>query len=502
MDSLSVRMDGDRVLLEIPRDYPGRISDAVRSVRLQLPGVWVDWTAVREAYRFGRGSPFPVGSRRTDAAQAEKAKVRLSADRLTAYLLLFPPRGSGRRLSPDDLEALTLAYDLHPGLLDRAALRRCAGARNYGDPEPVARGHLPIHGHDAWPEWGSALPSDAEGFLKALGRLEDYPAEVLAAVSEGRAVGVLHPPGRGTPGTDVTGRALPARDGANRVRLGSGLHLAEGGTQVVAARGGHLRLTGPETDRAEVVPLFRARDAAELRALCGDFVAGSAIVEGDLETAAPLRVAGDLEVRGALIRSSVDVLGSLFVRDGIVQRGPAPVRAAEVLCTGFLDHAWVQAGTVVIRHSSLKSQVLALERVLAAPAATVHGGSTAAGQDVTAGALGSQAGMETEVASGSGAAVESFRSLFREWGTGLRDRASGEPGGPAATWLDPGRWEARVREVVDAGPAGWGITASRVHPGVTVRIGTASRRLDAPVGPVEFTYDRVGERGRISLHRP
>ena len=502
MDSLSVRVDGDRVLLEISREYEGRISDAVRSVRQQLPGAWVDWTAVREAYRFGRGSPFPVGSRRSEVAQAERAKVRLSPDRLTAYVLLYPPRGSGRRLSPEDLEALALAYGLHPGLLDRGALRRCAGARNYGDPEPIARGHPPIHGHDAWAEWRCALPSDAEGFLRALRSLEDYPAEVLAVVSEGQNVGVLHPPGRGTAGTDVTGRALPARDGTNRVRIGPGLRLGEGGTQIIAGRSGHLRLAGPGTDRAEVVPLFQARDAAELRALCGDFVPGSAIVEGDLETASPLCVAGDLEVRGALIRSSVDVLGSLFVRDGIVQRGPAPVRAAEVLCTGFLDHAWVQGGTVVVRHSSLKSQILALERALAAPAATVQGGSTVAGQRVTAGALGSPSGMETEVAAGSGAAVESFRGLFREWGAGLRDRASRESGGPAEPWLEPGRWEARLREVAEADPSRWGITASRVHPGVTVRIGSASRRLDALVGPVEFAYDRVGERGRIALHRP
>jgi uncharacterized protein (DUF342 family) len=494
-------MDGDRVLLEIPRGYEGRISEVVGSVRRQLPGARVDWTAVREAYRFGRGSPFPVGSLRAEGAQAEKANVRISPDRLTAYLLLYPPRGSGRRLSLEDLEALALAYGLHPGLLDRGTLRRCAGARNYGDPEPIARGHYPIHGHDAWAEWCSALPSDAEGFLRSLGGLEDYPAEVLAVVSEGQTVGVLHPPGRGTAGTDVTGRALPARDGANRLRIGPGLQLGEGGTQVIADRGGHLRLAGPDTDRAEVVPLFQARDAAELRALCGDFVPGSAIVEGDLETASPLCVAGDLEVRGALIRSSVDVLGSLFVRDGIVQRGPAPVRAAEILCTGFLDHAWVQGGTVVVRHSSLKSDVLALERAVAAPAATVQGGSTAAGQSVTTGALGSPGGIRTEVIAGSGAAVETFRSLFREWGAGLRDRTARASGGPAAAWLDPGIWEARLREVAEAGPSQWGITANRVHPGVTVRIGSASRRLDALVGPVEFAYDRVGERGRIALHR-
>lgn len=502
MDSLTLRMEGDRLLLEIPREYPGRLSDAVRAVGLHAAGVRVDWSAVREAFRFVRGVPFPVGSRRKDEALAERAKVRIAQDRLTAYLLRFPPRGSGPRLGAEDLEALALAYGLHPGLLDRGALRRCAATKSFGDLEVIARGHPPIPGHDAWPEWTSAVPTDAEGFLLALGRGEDCPAEVLAAVAEGQTAGRLHQPGRGTPGTDVTGRDLPAAQGRNRLTLGPGLRLGGDGNAIVASRGGHLRISGAAADRAEILPLFRARDGNELRGLCGEFVPGSAIVEGDLETASPLRIAGDLEVRGALIRSSLDVLGSLFVRDGIVQRGPAPVRAAGILYTGFLDHAWVQGGTVFFRHSSLRSQVLALGLVLTSPTATVQGGTTEAGEAVEAGVLGSPGGTETEVAAGGGAAAEAFRLFFREWAAELRRRLPRGAAGPEPAWMHAHDWEGEAQRLSEAPSSRWAVRVGRVHPGVTVRIGPASRRFDALSGPAEFSYDRVGERGRIALHRP
>ena len=40
-----------------------------------------------------------------------------------------------------------------------------------------------------------------------------------------------------------------------------------------------------------------------------------------------------------------------------------------------------------------------------------------------------------------------------------------------------------------------------MFPGVTVRVGTAVRKMENPVGRVEFTYERFGPHGRVAMLR-
>lgn len=159
-EHLDLKAEGDRVTLRVAAGFPGPLSQVVAHVKEQLPGLAVDWTAVREGYRFGRDRHFPVASRRSEQALAEKAKIRFSADGLTAYLLLFPPKPRGRRLEEEELQALAAAYGIPPRLIDGGALRRALLRKAYHEPEVIARGRPPVDGHPAWVHWPAGLPSD------------------------------------------------------------------------------------------------------------------------------------------------------------------------------------------------------------------------------------------------------------------------------------------------------------------------------------------------------
>lgn len=495
-----ITAEGDRILVRVGSDFSGRFSEFVAQVREQIPGLAVDWTAVREAYRFGRDRPFPVASRDPADGLAEKAKIRFSPDGLTAYLLLFPPKPRGRRMEEAELQALATAYGVPAPLVDAGALRRGHLHRGPLLPQVLARGRPPVDGHPAWVHWYEGHPSDPEGFLAAYHDRGEYPDAVLAECRPGQAVGDYHPPGAGTPGTTVRGDRLAPSPGQDPIGLGPGLRRDEAREAVVAEAAGHLRLTGVGSTRAEVVPLLRIADAQELRAFAGGVFPGSVLVEGDLEAGFPVRILGDLEVRGALIRSPVEVLGSLFVRDGVIQKGRAPVRVGGLAVAAFLDHASLQAHTVLIRRYSLKSQVLALEAVVTPEAGSIQGGSVGAGRDLRVGTLGSGNAMATEASAGAPQVADVFRALYLGWSEALEEPPAQEP--PPEARAASTRWRARADALATPNPAEARIEAQTVHAGVTVRLGTASRTVDNPVGPAEFLFERVGGRGRVALSRP
>lgn len=499
--NVAVTAEGDRVFVRVESGFSGPLSQLVAQMREKVPGLGVDWTAVREAYRYGRDRPFPVASRDPAEALGEKAKVRFSADGLTAYLLLFPPKARGRRMEESQLQALAAAYGIPTPLVDAGALRRAHLHGGPPQPQVLARGRPPVDGHAAWVHWLGGQPSDPEGFLAAYQDRGDYPDVVLAEARAGDTVGEYHPPGDGTPGTSVRGEALAPRPGGDPIVLGPGLRRDEARRAVVAEAAGHLRLTGVASTRAEVVPLLRISDAQELRAYAGGVFPGSVVVEGDLEAGFPVRILGDLEVRGALIRAPVEVLGSLFVRDGVIQKGRAAVRVGGLAVAAFLDHASLQAHTVLIRRYSLKSQVLALDRVLTGEAGSIQGGSVGAGRELHLGTLGSANAMATEASAGAPHVADAFRVLYQGWFEALTEEAVEGPAPVPEARAAAAHWKARAQALAPSDPAEARVGAQVVHAGVTVRLGTATRTVDNPVGPAEFLFERVGDRGRVALSR-
>jgi uncharacterized protein (DUF342 family) len=499
-DAVEFSSRDEVIFARVASTFSEPLPDLVALVRQTLPGIWIDWVAVREAYLHGRERPFPIGSRRPEAAQDGKAKIRFSADGLEAYLICYPPKPRGHRITETDILVLLEAYGVPPGLVDRHALRVALTRRADHEPAPVARGRPPIDGRPSWVRWHKGLPSDPRGFLADLDELGQYPDEVLGEVAEGEEVGERHSPGEGTPGLSVSGNNIPARPGRDAVDLGEGLRISPDGRTVVAARGGQLKLAKPGGTSAEVVPLLVLRDVQELQPWSETVYPGSLLVHGDLEVPFPLRILGDVEVRGSVVRTRIEVMGSLFVRGGVIQHRGTPIRVGGVISAAFFERAWVTAHSAHIRTHALKSRILALDGVFGPQDASLHGGQVAAGRSVQVGSLGSRNAMPTEVAVGVPTSVEDFAKLYRGWADALVHSSAVQEQSAGSLEEAARRWgEAERLPAPD--PLSAKVEARWLHPGVTVRIGSASRQFDTLVGPVELAYEQIGDRGRISMTR-
>lgn len=499
--SFTLNAQGDLIYAHIPAEFPGPFSALVADLRQQLPGKGIDWVAVREAYQHGRGRPFPIANRRPESALDEKAKIRFSQDRLTAYLILYPPKPRGVRPDESQLITLTAAYGIPSQLLDRQALRMAQLRRAYREPEPIARGRPSIDGEPARVEWKKGTPSDPEGFLAALEELEEYPQAVLAKVEEGEIVGIEYPAGVGIPGLGADGEPLPARVGENPLELAAGLRGPTDGGAVTALTHGHLQLRGIGGVKARVLPLLRVRDPQELEPWSQQVYGGSVIVEGDLDVPFPVRILGDMEVHGGIVRSAIDVMGSLFVRDGVIQHRGSPVRVGGIASAAFLDKAWLEAHTVHVRRYSLKSRILAFDSLVAPATGNVRGGHVAARNRVRVGSLGSDNAMPTTVNVGDSGASSAFQALYRGWAE-LLERTGPEGESPAADFREAARkWHEIAKTASDVDLGEVAVEAQQIHAGVTVRAGPATRTIEHTVGPVSLGYERMGSRGRVSMTR-
>ncbi len=501
-DTPTILAEGERIYLTLPRGNPLSLSAAVAFVGQQLPGVTVDWSAVREACLYGRGRPFPIAWRRPEAALDEQAKIRFSRDRLEAYLVLYPAKPRGNRLQEDDITRLLTAYGIPGHLVDPQSVRMALLRRSHNEPERIANGRAVTDGNPARVQWLQGLPSDPEGFLAAVPRGEQHPEQVLGEVQTGAVAGHRTPPGAGTPGVSVTGEALQARPGVDPVHLGSGLTLSPDGHQVVATVGGHLRQKGGERLGASVFPVLHVRDPQELRKWSGRVFPGSVIVDGDLELPFPLQVLGDMEVRGSVIRSSLEVMGSLFVRDGVIQQRLAPLRVGGILSAAFFERAGVVAHTVHVRRYSLKSNLLALDRLVAPPRTSLKGGQVACLGSVSVGVLGDRNGIATELLVAHPSLLEPFQATYAAWAEVLTPDTenTAEPMDPLLV-AEGARWQQAAATLVPPEPLESLVASEALNPGVTVRIGHAVREMQSTVGPVEMRYERIGLRGRVSMTR-
>jgi uncharacterized protein (DUF342 family) len=223
------------------------------------------------------------------------------------------------------------------------------------------------------------------------------------------------------------------------------------------------------------------------------------IINGDIESAAEIRVMGDLEVRGAIIGAGIQVMGSLIVRDGIINTDRLGIVSGGIVSAAFLEKARVEAHTVHLRRYSLHSKILALDTVLGAKACSVKGGDVEAGSQIIVPILGSTNASPTRVALGN-RPCQTLKDVYRGW-IQLLERLTGvDP--EVADWAR--REAVRLLELTelyqpkkrfDEGS----ILAQTVYPGVKVVIGQGMREPGEKLGSVRFTPERIGDKERVAM---
>ena len=282
----------------------------------------------------------PGGWREPLHSEDAEVVVYVPRDQLSAWVIVYPPGGSGRALNQKMLSEALERERISFGV-DRELLERLPDQRDcYFSLRMVARGRLPVHGKDGYVE--ELFPRTAERkYVVNEQNQVDYTAlNLVQNVNKGDVICRITPPSEGTPGKPVRGEDIPARSGKTpEVPKGRNTALSEDGRALVALMSGHVQFTGRGFEIRTILDIFGDVDfsTSNLNHL------GDIHIHGDVRSGFTVRAMGSVTVDGVIEDTSVEAGGDLIVRGGVQGNGRAVVRSHQNIYARYLESCDVYA---------------------------------------------------------------------------------------------------------------------------------------------------------------
>jgi uncharacterized protein (DUF342 family) len=211
---------------------------------------------------------------------------------------------------------------------------------------------------------------------------------------EGQVLARKIPAAFGESGRTVTGKLLPARDGADtRLEAGRNVRLSEDECSAIAEINGQVVISA---GKLNVEPIFTVPGDVNLKT--GNILfLGTVIVKGNVEDGFSVKAAGNIEIMGSVGRCNLDAEGEIIVHQGIAGKTSGKIISGKSVWSKFIENADVEAGDlVVVSDGIINSRIIANRKIICkGKRASIVGGHCMAAEEIDAKALGSIAGSET-----------------------------------------------------------------------------------------------------------
>ena len=332
--------------------------------------------------------------------------VRIEGGGAEAYLQVYPPVGSGRPVTEEEVRAQLhvagVCYGLDWEAVRRAVERGQPAAAPGVEPEAVhiAAGKAPVRGRDGSIELAPVLAaSTGQPKVRVDGSVDYFDLGLARSVKAGEWVARKTPPTPGAPGLSVKGEPVPTVDGRDPpLPMGRGTAIGDDRLTLLSAVDGYPTLVD---GRVVVSQVFRV--TGDVSASTGniDFI-GTVQVQGNVGAGFSVRAGADVEIHGGIEGGTVEAAGSVTVRYGIQGAGRGRVQAGGSVKARFIENADVRVGgDIRVQDGILHSLVYAGGRVLVdGRRGVIIGGQIRAREEVSARVLGSTLAVATEIAVG------------------------------------------------------------------------------------------------------
>lgn len=340
-----------------------------------------------------------------------EVEIAVASDDMSAHLTILPQRGGKAADQEQILNALKQAGVVE-GILTENIERAVASGE--ADNLLVAQGSPAIHGTDA--QFKSLVPEIGENGLKVdeHGTVDYRELGLFITVSVGDPLMERIPATAGTSGRNVRGGIIAAKPGKNYT-FAKGLKGATYAPRhydlLVASSAGEPILV-PRGVKVEPTLSVKGIDLST-----GNLeFEGSVNIAGDVKSGMKIRVTGDLIIGGTVEAAEIHADGNITIRGGIIGHGEkapdgntrhdaAHLSAGGTITALFVENARIEAGdSIMIREVAKQSELVAGNHIIVGQQGSrkghIVGGSTRATQFIKAIAVGSPAGLRTEIQTG------------------------------------------------------------------------------------------------------
>ena len=268
-----------------------------------------------------------------------------------------------------------------------------------GPPEgayEIATGRPSTEGEDGTFTWEDSLQQRAAEWCEGAS-VDFYNMSSIITVEAGTPIGWITPPKLGTDGVDVHANPVRPRRKLKEVVLKNGVELAEDQSCVSATVPGKVVYENHELSICEVV---------EVRGDV-DFETGNldlstdTVIRGNVRDLFCVKTKKNLTVGGAIEAATIEAVGNVTVRGGVLNRAKGKVIAGGEIVAKFCDEACLRAqGDIRVGKEVMNSHVHTEGKLLVARGSII-GGEVFARHGVEAATLGSEAGVPTTIAVGT-----------------------------------------------------------------------------------------------------
>lgn len=342
-----------------------------------------------------------------------QAVVFLSKDNLTAWLLVYPPVGTGRdadrALLDRALGEQKISFGVDEALLDSLPQDPDRYFRLF----PVARGVAAVNGADG--RIVDLFPRTEEHKLTVdeNNRVDYTNLDFIHNVEKGGVICRIVPPTEGEPGRTVQNQAIPPKGGKPAaVPKGRNTALSEDELSLVSTIAGHVEFSGRSF---QVKPVLDIPGNVDFSVGNINFL-GDVCIHGDICSGFTVRAMGNITVQGVVEACTVEAGRDLVVARGVQGDNQAVIRAQRSVFAKYLENSCVYAKIALESECIINCDVYCDGGVTVQSGhSKIIGGKIHATHEVKAGIVGSKVGNRTDIILGGQPCEEfDFDMLTRE----------------------------------------------------------------------------------------
>ncbi len=391
-----VRLTPDGVMLKVtpPKGSGARATEqeALNAIR-ERSTEKIDTSNVAKAVKLAEGEWVKVADLDYDPANDAMLSVEIAEMEMRAYLTLYPPGPGGTDPDYDTIVSHLQSNGVVHGFKEEV-IQQIEEDPPYREPVLVAEGDKTRNGEDAKIVHNFDIDTNKIKLTETDGRVDFKELNIVQNVVEGQVLAKKKPAEHGEAGRTVTGKLLPATDGADEsIQIGKNVSLSEDGMTAVADINGQVVI---HSGKITVEPVYVVSGDVNLKTGNVLFL-GTVVVKGNVTDGFNVKASGNIEIMGNVGKSQLDSEGDIIVHQGVAGKNEGVVRSGGSLWSRFIENVRVESGgLVVVSDGIINSEVYANRKVICrGKRASIVGGHVRASEEIDAKTLGSVAGMET-----------------------------------------------------------------------------------------------------------
>ena len=366
-------------------------------------------SALKTACNFRMKSMKDNGSRSKkdgDAGAAEGPQgadalpwFHISANKLYAWVMVFPPMGEGQELTRAMLYQALQGQGIAYGINERLADRLSHDDQRYFHLFLIAQGKPAFDGKNG--NIVDYFPRVVERIL-AVDEYDqvDYAAlNLINNVKEGQEICRLIRPTEGEPGRTVLDQEIPAKSGKSvSLPKGRNTEISEDGDALVALADGHVEFTGRGF---QVKPVLDVPGDVDFSTGNIKFV-GDVNINGDVLSGFSVQAMCSVWVGGVIeAGSTVEAGGDLTVVKGILGDGTTTVRSQRCVFSKYIENATIYVRENLQTDAIINGGVYCDgEVVVRSGRGVIMGGRVWAAKKISASIVGSRSERRTSIVLG------------------------------------------------------------------------------------------------------